>query len=44
MKEKGEKILWIDCLKAIAILAVLLDHTFMVLYDNPNVQTATFFR
>lgn len=43
MKEKGEKILWIDCLKAIAILAVLLDHTFMVLYDNPNVQTATFF-
>lgn len=43
MKGKDEKILWIDCIKAIAILAVLVDHTFMVLYDNPNIQTATFF-
>lgn len=43
MKEKNGEIIWIDCIKAIAILAVLVDHTFMVLYDNPNMQTVTFF-
>lgn len=33
-KEKKERIVWIDLAKAFAILGVLVDHTYEVLYQN----------
>ena len=37
------EIKWINCAKAIAIIAVLIDHTSGVLYVNQNVTTASYF-
>lgn len=38
-----EKILWIDCVKFIAIFAVIMDHTRNILYTNAVIQTVSFF-
>lgn len=37
------EIKWIDCAKAVAILAVLVDHTYGTLYTNSKIQTFSFF-
>lgn len=36
-RQTKDKILWIDCAKAMAIIAVLVDHTYSVLYRNFNI-------
>ncbi len=38
-----EKIVWIDCAKAIGILAVLVDHSNGVLYESVHVTCSSFF-
>ncbi|MDE6386419.1 MAG: hypothetical protein K2L82_01280 [Lachnospiraceae bacterium] len=38
-----EKIVWIDCAKAIGILAVLADHSYGVLYENVSITCFSFF-
>lgn len=40
---KSGHIKWLNCAKFVAILAVLVDHTYGILYSNQNIQTATFF-
>lgn len=37
------RIQWIDFMKAIAIFAVLVDHTYGVLYTNLKISRASFF-
>ena len=37
------RIKWLDCAKAIAILAVLTDHTSGALYTNDNISMLSFF-
>lgn len=34
---------WIDCLKGVAIIAVIIDHLYGILYIQKDVQYATFF-
>lgn len=38
-----KKIIWIDCAKAIGIFAVLVDHTYGVLYENIRITCSSFF-
>ena len=38
-----KKITWINCVKAVAILAVMIDHTAGILYSQRNIQLASFF-
>lgn len=40
---KDKRIQWIDCAKAIAIIAVLVDHSYNMLYFNDVLQKASFF-
>lgn len=37
------RIIWLDFAKAIAILAVMVDHTHVYLYNNLNIAFATYF-
>lgn len=39
---KGQ-ITWINCTRLIAILAVMLDHTWSMLYEDPGLRAATHF-
>ena len=41
IQTKSKEIKWINCAKAIAIIAVLVDHTNGILYSNPNIATAS---
>lgn len=44
MKLKNDKrITWINCAKFVAILAVLVDHTYGTLYDDSNIQLLSWF-
>lgn len=43
MKEGKVRTRWIDCVRCIAILAVLVDHTRGRLYSNQDIQMASFF-
>ena len=38
-----QKIIWINCAKFIAVLAVVLDHAKDIIYRNDNIKTSTFF-
>jgi len=38
-----ERLIWVDCVKAVAILAVIVDHTYTVLYENQKIQISSFF-
>lgn len=38
-----KKIIWIDCAKAIGIFAVLVDHSYGVLYENICITCSSFF-
>ena len=38
-----EQIKWINCAKMVAILAVMTDHTFDVLYTNSKIAMASYF-
>ena len=38
-----KRLTWIDCVKTVAILAVMVDHTYGVLYENRNIQMGSFF-
>lgn len=40
---KRKEIKWINCAKAMAILAVMIDHTNGILYTNHNVALASYF-
>lgn len=40
---KSKRIKWIDCIKAVAILAVVINHGFLVVYSNIQVAYMTFF-
>lgn len=37
------RVFWIDAAKFLAILAVLVDHTYGVLYENQNIAFGSFF-
>ncbi len=39
----GKRINWIDCAKAIAIMAVIVDHCNGILYSNPWIAKASYF-
>ena len=39
----GKDIQWINCAKFIAIFAVMLDHTYKILYVNRNLALASYF-
>lgn len=39
--EKRENLQWINCVKAIAIIAVLVDHSMGILYTDYRIQAAT---
>lgn len=41
--EKKEQLRWINCVKMVAIFAVLTDHTFGVLYENSMIVETSFF-
>ena len=43
MTTEKKDITWINIAKFIAILAVLTDHSEMILYDNPSIAIATYF-
>lgn len=38
-----QEIKWINCAKAIAIFAVLIDHTNGILYTNANIAMASYY-
>lgn len=40
---KGKQVTWINCAKSVAILAVMLDHTYGMLYMNLHVRSMTHF-
>ena len=42
-KEKETRVLWIDCAKTMAIIAVLLDHSNGVFYTSSWVATSSYF-
>ena len=37
------RITWINCAKCVAILAVLVDHTYQRLYDNQDISKLSYF-
>lgn len=43
MNEEKKQIEWINGAKFVAILAVLVDHTYGILYNNPDIAKATYF-
>lgn len=43
MLEHPPRIQWIDCAKAVAIVAVLIDHNSGLLYKNPAIERASYF-
>lgn len=43
MAQTNKDIKWINCAKLIAILAVLIDHSEMILYDNTSIAIGTYF-
>lgn len=42
-KNKKSRVLWIDCAKTMAIIAVLLDHSNGVFYTSSWVATSSYF-
>ena len=42
-ESSGERIVWVDCLKLFACLAVYVDHTSGFLYFNPYILYASYF-
>ena len=42
-KNKKSRVLWIDCAKAMAIIAVLLDHSNGIFYTNSWIATSSYF-
>ncbi len=38
-----ERIVWVDCLKLLACLAVFVDHTYGFLYSNPYILYASYY-
>ena len=40
---KNNRLLWIDCAKYVAIIAVAIDHTNGFLYDNKTLAFASYF-
>lgn len=38
-----KRIQWIDCAKAVAIVAVAVDHSNRVIYTNPAIAKASYF-
>lgn len=43
MMEKSKEVKWINCAKFVAVLAVITDHTYGVLYTNYNIALASYF-
>ena len=43
MREARKNVVWIDCAKFLAILAVLADHTKGILYEGETIQYLSFF-
>ena len=41
--QKTEQIKWLNCAKAVAIVAVLIDHTTGILYSSQTIATASYF-
>lgn len=41
--QKTEQIKWLNCAKAVAIIAVLIDHTTGILYSSQTIATASYF-
>lgn len=40
---KSDRILWVDCTKAVAIFAVVVDHSYRWLYNSAAIQCASFY-
>lgn len=38
-----QEIKWINCAKAVAVFAVLIDHTNGILYTNANIAMASYY-
>lgn len=43
MSAENKQILWLNCSKTVAVLAVLVDHTNGVLYTNQDIAYASYF-
>lgn len=43
VQEKSKELKWLNCAKLIAIIAVLTDHSHMVLYDSQKIAVVSYF-
>lgn len=37
MKKTSERVLWMDCAKGVAMLAVLIDHLRWIVYEREDI-------